>query len=55
MTLAEVITILERRVASLQKARLCLIEQGDLAGVTDTDNKITETEATIATLRTLAP
>lgn len=55
MTVAEVISILENRVAALQKARACLADQGDLAGVADIDNQVTETEATLAALRTIAP
>lgn len=53
MTVAELIAILENRVASLQRARVHLVEQGDVAGILDTDNQITETNATIVELQTL--
>lgn len=55
MTIAELVTLLENRIANLQRARVHLVEQGDVVGVTDIDNQITETQATLVELRTLLP
>ena len=53
MTIPELITLLENRIGNLQRARVHLVEQGDVAGIIDVDNQVTETNATLAELQTL--
>jgi hypothetical protein len=55
MTVAELVTLLENKVMNLQRARVHLVAQGDVVGVIDIDNQVTETQATLVELRTLLP
>lgn len=53
MTIPEILTLLDRLIATLKAERTTVFSSGNISRLVEIDGKIAETETSIAQLRTL--